>query len=596
MAAAPSQPPLTRARAAQDAAARTYRRASFGIAALAVGLYAAFIARSAFTVNGRTYFSLFDDAMISMRYARNLAHGAGLAWNAGQQPVEGYTNFLWTVWMAAVHLTGVSDAKAALPVMISGAAILVANLFVVRAIAETVAPGRRGAALVAMAATAAYYPLAYWTLRGMEVGLIALVCSAMALYALRLEREFDGRTLAKLAALAALGVLTRDDVIVPCVVVTAYVVIRCREHRRVALGALGGSLVAAIGAHEAFRLVYYGAALPNTYELKLGGVPLGPRLARGGGVLAAVTVHALIAPLAIAVAGLAVRVRRAPAGMWLLASMVLTNAAYSAYVGGDAWEFLAMTNRFLTPVVPLLFVLAATGFARIRATRSRRAASVLAALLAGIATLHLAASAGVQAVAQLPYLGVGTPRPELVYGIGTLLVAGALAVALAHGRSARLVWPVLAIALVVATAGYQLDQWRFTGAAYAAYDAQVSRYGVALREMTAPGTTIAVVWAGATPYFDHRPSIDLLGKSDAVIAHERPHAGPIHPGHMKWDYPYSIGRLRPDVVTELWRPSAADLALLRRAGYVRIGQHSGDAYVRRDARGVDRARLARTGT
>jgi hypothetical protein len=594
--AVPSQPLPARAHGAQDAIARTYRRASLGIAGLAVGFYAAFIARSAFTVNGRTYFSLFDDAMISMRYARNLAHGAGLAWNAGQQPVEGYTNFLWTVWMAVVHLTGVSDAKAALPVMISGAAILVANLFVVRAIAETVAPRRRGAALVAMAATAAYYPLAYWTLRGMEVGLIALVCSGMAFYALRLEREFDGRTLAKLAALAAVGVLTRDDVIVPCTVVSAFVVIRCSEHRRAALAALGGSLIAAIGAHEAFRLVYYGAALPNTYELKLGGIPLGPRLARGGNVLAAVTVHALIAPLAIAAAGLAVRVRRVPAGMWLLASMVVADAAYSVYVGGDAWEFLAMTNRFVTPVVPLLFVLAATGFARIRVARSRRAASLLAALLAGVAGLHLAASAGVQAVAQLPYFGVGTPRPELVYGTGALLVAGALAVALARGRSARLVWPVLAIALAVATAGYQLDQWRWTGAAYAAYDAQASRYGVALRETTRPGTTIAVVWAGATPYFDHRPSVDLLGKSDAVIAHEKPHPGGVNPGHMKWDYRYSIGRLRPDVVTELWSPSPADLALLRRAGYVRIRQRSGDAYVRRDARGVDRAGLARAGT
>jgi len=119
-----------------------------------------------------------------------------------------------------------------------------------------------------------------------------------------------------------------------------------------------------------------------------------------------------------------------------------------------------------------------------------------------------------------------------------------------------------------------------------------ARYGVALREATAPGTTIAVVWAGATPYFDHRPSVDLLGKSDTVIAHEPPHPGVLYPGHMKWDYAHSIGRLRPDVVTELWRPTPADLALLRSAGYVRVRQRSTDAYVRRNARGVDRVRLA----
>src|SRR5436853_2846934 len=76
-------------------AARLYRRASIAIAGAAGAFYALFIARTAFTIGGHTYFSLFDDGMISMRYARNLAHGAGLVWNAGQHPVEGYTNFLW---------------------------------------------------------------------------------------------------------------------------------------------------------------------------------------------------------------------------------------------------------------------------------------------------------------------------------------------------------------------------------------------------------------------------------------------------------------------------------------------------------------------
>jgi hypothetical protein len=42
----------------------------------------AFIWRSSFVaVDGNRYFSLFDDAMISMRYAWNLVHGYGLVWN-----------------------------------------------------------------------------------------------------------------------------------------------------------------------------------------------------------------------------------------------------------------------------------------------------------------------------------------------------------------------------------------------------------------------------------------------------------------------------------------------------------------------------------
>jgi hypothetical protein len=53
---------------------------------------AGFIYRSSFmALDGARYFSLFDDAMISMRYAWNLSHGNGLVWNAGER-VQGYTN------------------------------------------------------------------------------------------------------------------------------------------------------------------------------------------------------------------------------------------------------------------------------------------------------------------------------------------------------------------------------------------------------------------------------------------------------------------------------------------------------------------------
>ncbi|NLA36985.1 MAG: hypothetical protein GX868_15050, partial [Actinobacteria bacterium] len=40
-----------------------------------------------------------DDAYISYRYAQNLVDGHGLVFNVGEY-VEGYTNFLWTLWIA----------------------------------------------------------------------------------------------------------------------------------------------------------------------------------------------------------------------------------------------------------------------------------------------------------------------------------------------------------------------------------------------------------------------------------------------------------------------------------------------------------------
>ena len=44
---------------------------------------------------------LTDDAFISFRYARNLLEGHGLVYNVGER-VEGYSNFLWTIELAAI--------------------------------------------------------------------------------------------------------------------------------------------------------------------------------------------------------------------------------------------------------------------------------------------------------------------------------------------------------------------------------------------------------------------------------------------------------------------------------------------------------------
>ena len=48
-----------------------------------------------------SWFLATDDAFISFRYARNLIDGHGLVFNVGER-VEGYSNFLWTLELAAI--------------------------------------------------------------------------------------------------------------------------------------------------------------------------------------------------------------------------------------------------------------------------------------------------------------------------------------------------------------------------------------------------------------------------------------------------------------------------------------------------------------
>ena len=54
------------------------------IIAVYMGVY---IYQTSFISNGTRYFVLFDDAMISMRFAKNFAEGYGLVWNPGETPI-----------------------------------------------------------------------------------------------------------------------------------------------------------------------------------------------------------------------------------------------------------------------------------------------------------------------------------------------------------------------------------------------------------------------------------------------------------------------------------------------------------------------------
>jgi hypothetical protein len=87
------------------------------------------------------------------------------------------------------------------------------------------------------------------------------------------------------------------------------------------------------------------------------------------------------------------------------------------------------------------------------------------------------------------------------------------------------------------------------------------RQAMLIREITTPEAKIALVRAGTIPYFSDRFSLDELGKTDTHIAHEPMKPVPqlsrfiqFLPGHMKYDYDYSIGQLKPDMIVQLWQP------------------------------------------
>ena len=64
-------------------------------------------------------------------------------------------------------------------------------------------------------------------------------------------------------------------------------------------------------------------------------------------------------------------------------------------------------------------------------------------------------------------------------------------------------------------------------------------------------------------------ALDLLGKNDAYIARSKSR-GVFIPGHNKWDYEHSIGKLNPDVIVQISRATKEELRYLKRLGYIKV--------------------------
>jgi hypothetical protein len=326
------------------------------VLALFVAWAAVFIRRTTVeTYDHARVFCLFDDAMVSMRYAWNLAHGDGLVWNPGER-VEGYSNLLQTLLMAAlIGLFG--KVNGVLAVQVIGIAVMATfGVFALR-FAErmseerglSVSPFWRG---LYLATALAYYPLAYWTLSGMETGLVAVGIIAAAWYALASPKD---RLSWPLVLASGIATLARPDALIPVVVIFVFRLFSSPRHRRGVL--VEAMLVAAVVATAAvFRFLYYGEWVPNTYTLKIVGYPLAFRLAEGRRFITPFLGTAAV-PLAIAVVGLVLR-----PGRWTGLPVALFGAAvgYQVWVGGDAWDYW----RFLAGTVPVL-VLAAVVEARL---------------------------------------------------------------------------------------------------------------------------------------------------------------------------------------------------------------------------------------
>ena len=457
-------------------------------------------------IQGTRYFILFDDAMVGMRYARNLVHGFGLVFNPGGERVEGLTNPLWIFYMAFLHLFPLPIEKISVLVQITGLALVCLTLVLVRQIARKIWNSEE-IALGAVFLTAFYLPLNLWSLQGMEVGALTAILTYCILR--QLESWQHERVDVLSLLLLVFSTLLRLDMVVPFFAILIFSIYTIRGNYKRVLARSIPALVIFVGIQFWLRYAYYGELLPNTYYLKVAGIPLSTRIGIGAYTLLMFTWKSnwilFLLPLLM-------MYRHRDKRQFFLGWVFVFQMLYSVYVGGDSWESRGGSNRFISIAMPEFFLLLSWSIYKLcRKFELRR--STVFALLIFLSSLIL----------------------NSTYGPVALLESAMIAPP-AHMEDNR----------------------------------DMVKRAMIIREITTPQAKVAVTWAGTLPYFADRYIVDILGKNDKYIAHlpmRLPNTtmetlATYQAGHMKYDYRYSLLTLNPDVVAQLWKNQQEALPIL----------------------------------
>ncbi|MBC7879001.1 MAG: hypothetical protein H7Y59_17655 [Anaerolineales bacterium] len=484
------------------------------LSTLFVGWALAFIYHSSYVaIDGRLYFNLFDDAMVSMRYAWNFSHGNGLVWNVGER-VEGYTNLLMTLMMSiatllfekryavlAIQLTGIF--------FMLGTAFFTLKIFQISKISDRVFPR-----YLLFSAILLYYPLSYWSLMGMETGMLAFLLSAGAFYSILYVKKLEEKYLWLMSVCFGLAFLTRNDSLLFAVLAFLFLSQTLKSGRKYIYNFLSAGLVYSlfVMGQTIFRYIYYGEIVPNTYTLKLVGMPLMERLNNGWGFIQPFLKETSVV-LLFAVAGLLLKFS---VQKLYLFGFFLVSVIYQIYVGGDPWDYW----RIMAPAMPFLFILFFKGC-----------------------------------------IDVLQRFPKVSHELAFTVLLFALTLGGEFLMDFRF-----------------LREMSFLNYPYKNGSAQKHvNIAIAINALTNENATIGVFWAGTIPYYADRVAIDFLGKSDPYIANLPPDlSGEMGwlgmnsvPGHNKYDLNYSIKELLPTYVQE-FEVGSQDLNIWGSEHYVNV--------------------------
>jgi len=313
--------------------------------------------------------TIAEDAFISFRFAKNLIAGNGLVWNAGEPPVEGYTNFLWVLISAGILYAGIDLLIFS---QITGIIVSIILLIYVYLFCRKILEFDKYYSLLPILFLAFSGPLATWATSGMETNLFTLFVFGSFYYLIFYWKYQNTGSLIFSFILILFATLTRPEGFGFFIILASFHLYH--QFKETKFSEIRNSIIfilifyiLPILIYFIWRFNYFGYLFPLTFYAKTGGTVY--QWLRGLKYLFFFSFHFLVPLVPIVLVYLFIKIddiklsdffkskkNKTDINIFsikLCTILFLTYTFYLVFIGGD---YMAM-YRFFVPILPFIYLL-----------------------------------------------------------------------------------------------------------------------------------------------------------------------------------------------------------------------------------------------
>lgn len=214
---------------------------------------------------------IIDDAFISFRYAKNLYQYNQLVFNVNEVPIEGYSNFLWVIW---IYVGLIMDFEPIVFSKISGMVVSHLSLYVLYKISLILGKSKTTSGFITIFC-ACLSNVALWSIGGLETPLFTLLLLCAIYFFVSYLNKDNYYFIIGSSFFFSLASMTRHEGIVIYAISILFLIgIQIKEKRlftskgllKLVLFISSAGLIYA--PYFFWRVMYYGNILPHTFLVK----------------------------------------------------------------------------------------------------------------------------------------------------------------------------------------------------------------------------------------------------------------------------------------------------------------------------------------